>query len=209
MCSKVYKGANTEDKFGKIYHNSLLTLQTTIAPPAVFSCDKAGKLEGVEAKIVVDPAVPPKFCRAHTVSDALKPKVEVELKRLQQTGIIEPTEHSDWAAPIVPVVKKDGLVRICGDYRLTVNRAAKSDTYPLPGVDDIFASLSDGKTFSKLDLANAYQQIPLEQQSKQLVTINTHKGSYCYSRLLFGILAAPSIFQHTMEKDSKYLHLLR
>ena len=73
----------------------------------------------------------------------------------------------------MPVVKKDGSVRICGDYRLTVNREAKPDTYPLPRVDDIFASLSGGKTFSKLDLANAYQQIPLEQQSKQLVTINT------------------------------------
>ena len=125
--------------------------------------------------------------------------MEVELKRLQQTGIIEPIEHSDWAAPIVPVVKKDGSVRICGDYRLTVNRAAKPDTYPLPRVDDIFASLSGGKTFSKLDLANAYQQIPLEQQSKQLVTINTHKCLYCYNRLPFGISAAPSIFQRTME----------
>ena len=82
----------------------------------------------------------------------------------------------------MPVVKKDGSVRICGDYRLTVNRAAKPDTYSLPRVDDIFASLSGGKTFSKLDLANAYQQVPLEQQSKQLVTINTHKGLYCYNR---------------------------
>ena len=58
---------------------------------------------------------------------------------------------------------------------------------------------SGGKTFSKLDLANAYQQIPLEQQSRQLVTINTHKGLYCYNRLPFGISAAPSIFQWTME----------
>ena len=143
--------------------------------------------------------VSPKFCRARTVPYALKPKVEVELKRLQQTGIIEPIKHSDWAAPIVPVVKKDGPVRICGDYRLTVNCAAKPDTYPLPRVDDIFASLSGGKIFSKLDLANAYQQVPLDSQSKQLVTINTHKGLYCYNRLPFGISAAPSIFQHTME----------
>ena len=66
----------------------------------------------------------------------------MELKQLLQTGVIEPIKHSDWAAPIVPVVKKDGSVRICGDYRLTVNHAAKSDTYPLPRVDDIFASLS-------------------------------------------------------------------
>ena len=99
----------------------------------------------------------------------------------------------------MPVVKKDGSVRICGDYRLTVNHAAKPDTCPLPRVDDIFASLSGGKTFSKLELANAYHQVPLEQQSKQLVTINTHKGLYCYNRLPFGISAAPSIFQRTME----------
>ena len=130
----------------------------------------------------------PKFCRARTVLHALKPKVEVELKRLQQTGIIEPIKHSDWAAPIVPFVKKDGSVRICGDYRLTVNCAAKPDTYRLPRVDDIFTSLSGGKTFSKLDLVNAYQQVPLDSQSKQLVTINTHKGLYCYNRLPFGIL---------------------
>ena len=159
---------------------------------AIFS-EEAGKLEGVEAKIVIDPAIPPKFCRVHTVPNGLKPKVEFELRRLQQAGIIDPIEHSDWAAPIVPVVKKDGSVRICGDYRLTVNRAAKPETYPLPCADDIFSSLSGGKIFSKLDLANTYQQVPLEQQSKQLVTINIHKGLYCYNRLPFGISAAPSI----------------
>ena len=50
-------------------------------------------------------------------------------------------------------------MRICGDYRLTVNHAAKSDTYPLPRVDDIFASLSGGKIFSKLDLANDHHDL--------------------------------------------------
>ena len=123
-------------------------LQSLLQQYSVVFSEEAGKLEGVEAKIVVDLAVPPKFCRARTVPHALKPKMEVELKRLQQTDIIEPIEHSDWVVPIVPVVKKDGSVRICGDYCFTVNCAAKPDTYPLPRVDDIFASLSGGKTFS-------------------------------------------------------------
>ena len=78
-------------------------LQSLLQQYSVVFNEEAGKLKGVEAKIVVDSAVPPKFCRARTVPHALKPKVEVELKRLQQTGIIEPIEHSDWAAPIVPV----------------------------------------------------------------------------------------------------------
>ena len=106
---------------------------------------------------------------------------------------------SEWAAPIVPVLKPDGTIRICGDYKITVNKAAKPYVYPLPRVEDLFATLAGGKTFTKLDLAHAYQQIPLEESSKQYVTINTHKGLYQYNRLPFGVAAAPSIFQRTLE----------
>ena len=86
-----------------------------------------------------------------------------------------------------------------GDYKVTINLAAKTDTYPLPKIEDLFASLSGGKLFSKVDLASAYQQIQLEEQSKEYTTINTHKGLYCYTRLPFGVASAPSIFQRTME----------
>ena len=130
---------------------------------------------------------------------ALRSKVEAELDRLEKEGVIEPVQFSDWAAPIVPVVKKDGSIRICGDYKLTVNRAAKMDTYPLPRIDDLFASLVGGKTFSTLDLAHAYQQVPLEEGSRQYVTINTTKGLYRYNRLPFGVASAPSIFQRIMD----------
>ena len=52
------------------------------------------------------------------------------------------------------------------------------DQYPLPKPEELFASLSGGKKFTKLDLSQAYQQIVLDDQSKDLVTINTHKGLY-------------------------------
>jgi len=68
-----------------------------------------------------------------------------------------PVEFSQWAAPIVPIVKGDGTIRICGDYKLTVNGAAKTDSYPLPRIEDLFASLTGGQVFTKLDLAHAYQ----------------------------------------------------
>jgi len=77
-------------------------------------------------------------------------------------GVIEPITFSEWTTPIVLVLKKDGKVRICEDYKVTVNQAAKVDSYPLPKIHDLLASLVGGKTFSKLDLANAYQQIPLD-----------------------------------------------
>ena len=96
------------------------------------------------------------------------------------------------------VAKKNGLVRICGDYELTVNQAAKLDTYPLLHIDDLIASLLGGKRFTRLDLAHAYQQIELDEESRQLVVINTHRGLFHYNRLPFGIALAPSIFQWTM-----------
>ena len=65
-------------------------------------------------------------------------------------------------------------MRICGNYKLSVDQASKIDSYPLPRIDDLITSLAGGKAFTKLDLANAYQQIPLDDQSKKVLALNTH-----------------------------------
>ena len=116
-----------------------------------------------------------------------------------EAGVIEPVQFADWAAPIVPVLKQDRSVQICGDYKVTVNRAAKTDSFPLPRIDDLFASLTGEQTFSKLNLANAYQQFELDEESKKLVVINTQRGLFRYNRLPLGVSAAPAIFQRTIE----------
>ena len=81
----------------------------------------------------------------------MRGRVVQELERLQQQDILKPVAFSDWAALIVPALKKDGLVCICGDYRLTVNQAAKLETHPLLKIDDLLTALAGGKTFTKLD----------------------------------------------------------
>ena len=129
----------------------------------------------------------------------MRQKVELELERLERAGVIEPVQFSDWAAPIAPVVKTDGSIRICGDYKLTVNQVTKLDTYPLPRIEDLFASLSGGQAFTKLDLSNAYQQVSLDDASKAYIMINTSRGLFRYNCLPFGVASAPSIFQLTME----------
>ena len=78
----------------------------------------------------------------------------------------------------------------------TINPVSKLDRYPIPKVEDLFAKLSGGKTFTKLDLSQAYQQLLLDDDSKKYAVINTHKGLYQYTRLPY---AAPGIFQRTME----------
>ncbi len=158
--------------------------------------DELGTVKGMTAKIHVDEQAQPRFMRPRPVPYALRPKVEMELERLERTGVIEAVQFSDWAAPIVPIIKGDGTVRLCGDYKVTVNQVVKLDTYPLPRIEDLFARLAGGKKFSKLDLANAYLQLQLDDDSKQYVVINTHRG---YNRLPFGVSSAPAIFQRTME----------
>ena len=158
-----------------------------------------GTFAGGKVTLHIDPQVKPKFFKARTLPFSLKDKVEEELNRLESLGIITPVKHSKWAAPVVPVLKQNGTIRLCGDYRVTINQASRDDTYPLPKVEELFTAMSNGKVYTKLDMSQAYLQLPLDDNSKELVTINTHKGLFQYNRLPFGVSSAPAVFQRYME----------
>ncbi len=130
-----------------------------------------GTLKGMEVSLHVDQEARPRFFKPRSVLFVLRDKVECELGRLESEGIIEPVQFSQWAAPIVPVLKADGTIRICGDYKTTVNQVAEIESYPLPKIDELFANLAGGKCFSKLDLSHAYQQLRLDDKSKKYVVI--------------------------------------
>ena len=161
--------------------------------------DELGTSNGATAMLHIDPNAKPRFFRPRPVPYALRLRVYKALEKLEAAGIIEPADFSKWAAPIVPVVKRDGTIRVCWDYKLTVNQAAQVDAYPLTLVDSLFASLVGGKSFRKLDLAHAYQQLQLDEDSRKYVMINTHKWLFRYTRLPFGVDCALAIFQRTME----------
>ena len=103
--------------WNEIHHVSSDSLQVVLDKyPSVFQ-EGLGTLKRFQAKIHVDPHAKPHFFKARTVPYAFRDKVEVELKRLQEEGTLEPVEISVWAAPIVPVLKSDKTsVRICGDF---------------------------------------------------------------------------------------------
>ena len=87
---------------------------------------------------------------------ALKQKMEAELDRLEQQGITKKVKRSSWAVPIVVVPKTDKLIRICGDYKVSINPYMRTERYPLPVVQDLFSAVSDGTVLSKLDLQHTY-----------------------------------------------------
>ena len=176
------------------------SLQSVLQRHRALFQEGLGTLQGHKVKIVTDPEATPRFCKARTVPYALRDKVDAELSRLVKEGTLEPVQFSEWAAPIVVVLKSDkSSIRICGDFKQTVNPVSKLDKYPIPKVEDLFATLAGGRLFSKVDLSQAYQQLPLEEELRKLVVINTQKGLFRYTRLPYGISSAPGIFQRVME----------
>ena len=173
---------------------TMLSLQQVLDKHSDVFREGLGELRDVTAKLYINKDERPRFFPARPVSFAMRKKVEEELQRLQSMGVIQPVQFVDWA-----VMKSDGRVRICGDYKITVNRAAKVEKYPIPRIEELFSSLAGGKSFSKLDLSHAYLQVPLDEDSCHYMTINTHRGLFQYKRLPFGVASAPAIFQRVTE----------
>ena len=84
-----------------------------------------------------------------------------------------------------------------------VNAVAPCDSYLIPRTEDIFTMLRGGQKFSKLDLSHAYQQLDLDEETPELLTVNTHRGLYRPTRLQFGVHSATGIFQREMDKRLK------
>ena len=117
-----------------------------------------GTIKGVQEKLYLNT---PKFCRPRQVALPIHKKVEEEIERQVTDGVLKPVQFSDWATPVVPVIKKDGSVRLCGDYKITVNRATETDTYPLPVIEELLTVVSGATAFC---LAHAYQQVLLDEE---------------------------------------------
>jgi hypothetical protein len=166
--------------------------------PEVFK--ELGVFKGSPLSVCLRSGARPKYFKARSVPFALRPRVEKQLRKEISQGVLYAVKSSDWASPIVPVLKSDGDVRVCADFKQTLNVAVQPDGYPLPNIDELFAKLSGGLTFSKLDLSQAFSQLPLDEEAQRLCTINTSLGLLRYARLPFGISTAPSMFQRVMDE---------
>ena len=162
-----------------------------------------GKVKDIQARLTLKEDASPQILESKdsSVLYSMKPKKERELDSLERQGIISKVNTSRGATPIVPVLKNNGEdVQICGDFKVTVNQALKVDKYPLPRIEDIFANLSNRQKYSKLDLRQAYLQLEVIDDSKELLTINTHQGLYRYNRCVYGISSLPAIWQRTIDQ---------
>ena len=107
-------------------------------------------MKGFKVKLNVEPNASPKSVQARTVPFAMKDVVEAQIDKMEKEGIVKSVSFSHWVSPIVIVPKPCGNIRICGDYKRTINPVIKNDTYPQPTPEELFSNIQGGKKFSKL-----------------------------------------------------------
>ena len=148
--------------------------------------------------IITDPTVPPVIDACRNVPPPLRDRLKKELKRMENLGIIAPvTEPTDWVSSLVVADKPNGSLRVCLDPR-NLNKAIKRHHHKLPTTEEIIAQMSGAKYFTKLDPSNAFWQIPLDEESPYLLTLNTPFGRKRRKRFLrmpYGIHSASEICQ--------------
>ncbi|CAB0030631.1 unnamed protein product [Trichogramma brassicae] len=118
-----------------------------------------------------------------------------------------PSEMSDWGTPLVPTMKSNGQVRICGNYKVTVNSHSwRSIDTQSRGLKKSSQLSKEEKSFTKLDLEWAYNQLELDDESSKLLAWSTHAGVYKVKRLAFGPKTACSVFQEKIEEIVKHIN---
>lgn len=136
--------------------------------------------------------------RSYRVPQHLVAKLLEEVQEMQRLGVIEPSQ-SEWCSPVVIVVKKDGSLRICIDFR-RLNAMSEFDAYPMPRIEDLLERVGRARFITTLDLCKGYWQVPLKASCRPYTAFRTPAGLFQFTVMPFGLHGAPATFQRLMDK---------
>ncbi|KAD2392830.1 hypothetical protein E3N88_39807 [Mikania micrantha] len=171
--------------------------------PEVFPEDITGlpPTRQVEFRIDLVPGATPVAKAPYRLAPSELQELASQLQELTDKGFIRPSS-SHWGAPVLFVKKKDGLFRMCIDYR-ELNKLTIKNRYPLPRIDDLFDQLQGAKCFSKIDLRFGYHQLRVLEDDVPKTAFHTRYGHYEFMVIPFGLTNAPAVFMDLMNRVCK------
>ncbi|XP_041973958.1 uncharacterized protein K02A2.6-like [Aricia agestis] len=174
------------------YHDILKLFPNVLRPMSLKQPSKHDVVHHIET------TGPPLFARARPLPPDKYKTAQLEFERMMEMGICKPSK-SPWASPLHVVKKKDGTLRVCGDYR-RLNAVTLPDRYPIPRIQDFTYKLHGKKLFSKLDLKMAYFWIPISKEDAEKTAIITPFGLFEFNCMTFGLRNASQTFQRFMHQ---------
>ncbi|XP_026743690.1 uncharacterized protein K02A2.6-like [Trichoplusia ni] len=158
------------------------------------------RFKNIQLAIAIDSSVTP-ICQPYRrVPIPLENKINDKLDELVEKDIIEPVDQATtWVSPVVPILKSDNSLRLCVDMRCAT-KAIIRENHPLPTMTQLLPKLRKSCIFSKLDIKDAFHQVEIKEDCRDITTFITSKGLFRYKRLMFGISCAPEHFQKIMER---------
>nr|KAG5691046.1 hypothetical protein BaRGS_003076 [Batillaria attramentaria] len=167
--------------------------------------EELGCLKDFELEIKFKSDAKPVFHKARPVPFALRDDLTKVYEEGIAKGVWKPVQFNDYGTPVVPIRKTNSTgalkpkLRICGDYSVGINDQLADHRHPMPLPEELMQKLGGGFGYTKIDLADAYNQIKLAPESQRRLALSTHRGVLLQQRLPFGIKSAPGYFQEIME----------
>ena len=162
-------------------------------------------VKGYKAHVKLIPGIQPMFCKAKKIPLRLQDKVTEKLEQMVRQGILEPVQPRGLtiASPVVWQRKKSGELRLCVNLKVNINCKVMDEDYPIPDAETIFHILHAASYFGEIYLSDAYYQIELDKEAKDICTINKPQGLFKMCRLPQGLKNSSSIFQNCIESTLK------
>lgn len=151
----------------------------------------------VEHKLPLKPECPPIKQKLRRTHPDMARKIKEEVQKQIDASFLVTSVYPQWLANIVPVLKKDGKVRMCVDYR-DLNKASPKDDFPLPHIDVLVDSTAKFNVFSFMDDFSGYNQIKMAPEDMEKTSFITPWGTFCYQVMPFGLKNAGATYQRAM-----------
>ena len=165
-----------------------------------------GCLKDFQLEVKFKPDAKPVFCKPRVIPFALLDDLNQAYDAGIARGVWKPAQFNSYGTPVVPIRKSctpsqaKAKIRVCGDYSVSVNPQLEPHRYPMHLPEDLMRKLSGGHGYTKIDLADAYNQVMLGPESQKRLALSTHRGVLLQLCLPFRISSAPGYFHEIIDQ---------